>query len=455
MPWYRDAPVPKRPGNESRERRDGCERKDAMNIIDRRLNPKSRSLGNRQRFIRRAKAQIREAVSQSIKGRKVSEVEGSEQIRIRTKNLKEPAFSYGNKQGQRDFVLPGNEQFRSGDEIQKPPGGGGGGGNEGSPDGEGDDDFVFALSKEEFLNIFFEDLELPNLAATKMKVEASSKPVRAGYSNDGPAARLNKVQTIKRSLARRVALARPKREEIEALEAELEKAQAEGRTKEAAHLREELAQLRTRFRTIAYIDPIDIRFNRFERVPKPTTQAVMICMMDASASMTEDLKDLAKRFFMLLHVFLSRHYREVDVVFIRHTSVAAEVDEETFFRSTDTGGTVVSTALEEMLRVVRERYPIDDWNIYAAQASDGHNFHDDMAGCLDLLENQVLPICRYFAYIEVGDGDLGFRRPISLVWRGYRKLRDRIEHFAMRRVNAPSQIYPVFHDLFAKTGKGG
>ncbi|MFK9866762.1 DUF444 family protein, partial [Escherichia coli] len=94
----------------------------------------------------------------------------------------------------------------------------------------------------------------------------------------------------------------------------------------------------------------------------------------ASASMTEALKDLAKRFFMLLHIFLMRHYREVHIVFIRHTSTAAEVDEETFFRGTETGGTVISSALDEMLRVVKERYSPADWNIYAAQASDGDNF---------------------------------------------------------------------------------
>ena len=139
-------------------------------------------------------------------------------------------------------------------------------------------------------------------------------------------------------------------------------------------------------RTIAYIDPIDFAYNRFERVPKPTTQAVMFCLMDASASMTEPLKDLAKRFFMLLHVFLMRYYREVHIVFIRHTSTAAEVDEETFFRGTETGGTVISTALDEMLKIVRERYSPADWNIYAAQASDGDNFHDDMPRCLELLE---------------------------------------------------------------------
>ena len=91
----------------------------------------------------------------------------------------------------------------------------------------------------------------------------------------------------------------------------------------------------------------------------------MFCLMDVSGSMTEAMKDLAKRFFMLLHVFLMRRYRQVDIVFIRHTSTAEEVDEETFFYSRETGGTVVSTALEKMLEIARARYPTDRWNIYA------------------------------------------------------------------------------------------
>ena len=172
-------------------------------------------------------------------------------------------------------------------------------------------------------------------------------------------------------------------------------------------------------RGIAYIDPIDLQYNRFDRVPKPTTQAVMFCLMDASASMTEPLKDLAKRFFMLLHVFLTRYYREVHLVFIRHTSTAAEVDEDTFFRGTETGGTVISTALEEMLNVVKARYSPADWNIYAAQASDGDNFHDDMPRCMQLLDKEVLPICQYFAYIETTHGERFNDTQETPVWQGY------------------------------------
>src|SRR5665213_3659809 len=93
--------------------------------------------------------------------------------------------------------------------------------------------------------------------------------------------------------------------------------------------------------------------------------------------MPEHMKDLAKRFYVLLYIFLKRRYKNVEVVFIRHTHLAQEVDEDTFFNSPETGGTVVSTALEEMQRVVAERFSPDNWNIYAAQASDGDNTASD------------------------------------------------------------------------------
>ncbi len=421
-----------------------------MHIIDRRLNPKSKSLGNRQRFIRRAKADIREAVQDALKKRKVSDVEGQEKIRIRAKSVREPSFGLGSEQGRREFVLPGNEEYQVGDVIPKPPQGGGGRGSEGAPDGEGDDDFTFTLTKEEFLEVFFEDLALPNLVKRKLAKLKSPHPVRAGFTSDGPPAKLAYTRTMRNSLARRIALRRPKSEEIKALEAALAEAEAAGETERALRLRVELEALERRRRLISYIDPLDLRYRRFEQRPQPTTQAVMFCLMDASASMTEGLKDLAKRFFMLLYVFLSRHYKDVDLVFIRHTSVAAEVDEDTFFRGVQTGGTVVSTALEEMQRVIAERYPTDEWNIYAAQASDGHNFSDDMSRCLELLSDDLLPLCQYFAYIEVVEREFARSRFASQLWSGYREIEAAEENFAMRRVSSAGEIFPVFHDLFAR-----
>jgi uncharacterized sporulation protein YeaH/YhbH (DUF444 family) len=416
-----------------------------MHIIDRRLNPKEKSLGNRQRFIRRAKDEIRNAVNEALKKRKISEVESGEKIRIRAKSLQEPSFHLG-RDGAKDFVLPGNKDYVVGDTIPKPPEGAGGGGSQGSPDGHGEDDFVFTLSKDEFLDLFFDDLKLPNLVKTKLKDVRSPTPVRAGYTTEGSPAKLNRIRTMRNSVARRIALRRPSLEEIAKAEEELEAAESEAKPDPArvAALRERVARLKHMRKTVAFIDPFDLKYNRFERLPKPITQAVMFCLMDTSASMTQSLKDLAKRFFMLLHVFLSRHYREVDVVFIRHTSVASEVDEETFFRSTETGGTVISSAFEEMQKVVKERYPPDDWNIYAAQASDGANDLGDMARCIDMLDETILPICQYFAYIEVGT-----HISESIIWTGFSPLTSQHRHFAMRHVSSPGDIYPVFHDLFS------
>ncbi len=424
-----------------------------MQIVDRRLNPKSKSLGNRQRFLRRAKAEIREAVKDAIKSRKVSEADGGEKVTIRSKNLREPSFGLGRGVGNRDFVLPGNEQYRVGDAIPKPQGGGGGGkGREGSPDGEGQDEFSFVLSRDEFLDLFFDDLKLPNLVKVKLKDLKVSKPARAGFSADGSPARLNHVRTMRNSLGRRIALRRPTEAEIKELEDQLSAAEADAPRNESAiaELRRQLEHKRRMRKTIAFIDPLDLRYNRFERVPKPTTQAVMFCLMDASASMTESLKDLAKRFFMLLHLFLTRHYREVHIVFIRHTSTAAVVDEETFFRGTETGGTVISSALEEMMKVVRTSYSPADWNIYAAQASDGDNFHDDMPRCMELLTQEILPVCQYFAYIETAHGERYADTLETQVWSGYSELEDQYAgRFAMRRVTSPEDIFPVFRDLFA------
>jgi uncharacterized sporulation protein YeaH/YhbH (DUF444 family) len=423
-----------------------------MQIVDRRLNPKAKSLGNRQRFLRRAKAEIREAIKDSLKSRRVSEAEGSERVTIRSKSLREPNFSLSRNTGRRYYVLPGNEEYQVGDEIPKPPSGGGRG-NQGSPDGEGNDEFTFTLTKEEFLDLFFDDLKLPNLIKVKLKDLKAPKVTRAGFTTDGPPARLNHVRTMRKSLGRRLALRRPSEAEMKRLEEEVVAAEAEDPRDEAriAELRAQLERKERLRKTIAYIDPIDLQYNRFERVPKPTTQAVMFCLMDASASMTEPLKDLAKRFFMLLHVFLSRYYREVHLVFIRHTSTATEVDEETFFRGTETGGTVISTALEEMLKVVQERYSPADWNIYAAQASDGDNFHDDMPRCLRLLDKEVLPICQYFAYVETTHGERFHDAHETPVWHGYNQVARRHKNFATRRVASPEDIYPVFHELFSNT----
>lgn len=431
----------------------------AMNVIDRRLNPSGKSLPNRQRFIRLAKETIKEAVVRSIRERSLGDVESKEVINIPMKRVAEPRLRHAPSGGDRDQVFPGNKEFVQGDTLPKPKSGAGEKGSQGAPDGEGEDDFRFTISAEEYLDILFEELELPDLAKTQLKDDATLRYHRAGHSSSGSPTNLNLVRTMRRSLARRISLGRPKPSEMAALELEIDALEArDDRDAEAEgdldQLKAKRAALNARSRRIGYIDPVDLRFNRFEAKPQPSAQAVMFCLMDVSGSMTEDMKDLAKRFFLLLHLFLRRNYKHVDLVFIRHTSEAKEVDEETFFNSRETGGTVVSTALAEMRRIIDERYSVEDWNIYAAQASDGDNYASDSRTCLGLLNEAILPICQYFAYVEVYD-----RRQaeiflsnlnVSELWKDYETVCGDHANFAMKRVFSKADVFPVFHQLFAK-----
>ena len=434
-------------------------------IVDRRQHAGGKNVGNRQRFVERARAQIRHAIKESLKDRRIADSDRGETVSIPRDDIHEPGFTHDARTGRREHVLPGNREFVEGDRIDRPEGGGGRGGG-GSADGDGEDSFTFELSRDEFLDIFFEDLELPDMVKARVASERAALPQRAGYTTDGPPVRINLMQTMRKSMARRVALGRPGRGAVEALEREREGlargdiVPADGRPAHAriAEIDEMLARARERRRRIPFIDPVDLRYNYFRRVPRPVAQAAMFCLMDVSASMDEHMKDLAKRFFMLLHLFLTRRYERVEVVFIRHTQHAQEVDEETFFHDRLTGGTVVSTAFEEMLRVIGERFPVDSWNLYLAQASDGDDWREDIPHCCRLLAERVLPLCQYAAYIEVGrdpDAPGGLvPRAESDLWQAYAGLAADERRFAMRRVDAPRDIYPVFRELFARRGAG-
>jgi uncharacterized protein len=418
-----------------------------MQIIDRRLNPGSKSLENRQRFLRRAKAHIQRAVRESSSTRGIKGILEGGEVEIPVDDLQEPSFRRGSG-GLRDLILPGNKEFVEGDKLRRPEGGGGAG-NEGGTDGEGEDTFRFVLTREEFLDMFLDDLELPDLQKQRLAQIAKEGVQRAGYATTGTPASLAVTRTMRLAMARRIALSRPSASEIETLLAEAAETRSDGRKAEIA---DEIAALEAKRRRIAYIDPIDLRYRRFETKPKPMAQAVMFCLMDVSGSMSEHMKDLAKRFFMLLYVFLTRRYEHVELVFIRHTHHAAEVDEETFFRSPASGGTVVSSALVEMQRVIRERYSPEDWNIYAAQASDGDNSGSDEGEVVRLMRNIILPASQYFAYVELGEeqgaSHLGFHPRSTTLWKTYEKLASSGERIAMRKVFSRSQIFPVFRDLF-------
>ncbi|MCK5813244.1 MAG: YeaH/YhbH family protein [Cocleimonas sp.] len=418
-------------------------------IIDRRLNSKNKSTVNRQRFLKRYRKQIRKSVSDAVNQRNMTDMEQGESISIPKKDISEPVFGHG-QGGRRTIVHPGNKEFAEGDRLPRPQGGeGGSGSGEGAGDsGEGMDDFVFQISQSEFLEFMFEDLELPNMVKRQLSGTDNFSYHQAGISEVGNANQMNLVRTMRSAQARRIALGGKKRKKRRALRQQLEllvEPLSESDQLQKLDIEEEIEVLTKKLNALPFIDEFDLKYNLKVKVPKPSPKAVMFCIMDVSGSMTQDIKNTAKRFFFLLYIFLQRNYKKIDVVFIRHHTQASEVDEETFFYDRETGGTVVSSALEMLGDIIEERYPPEQWNIYTAQASDGDNWPNDQPKCHQLMTEKILPLVQYFTYIEIGGN-----QPQEL-WHLYQGIQKDFSHnFATSRVEDNAGIYPVFRELFKK-----
>lgn len=420
----------------------------SVRIVDRRDDSKGKSTVNRQRFMRRFKTQIRKAVADAISDRSVTDLEKGESVSIPARDLNEPNFRHG-KGGIWEQVFTGNDRYTQGDQIGRPSGGsGGGGGGQASDSGEHEDDFTFVLSREEFMDLFFEDMELPRLVRKMLGKAKEYKMEHAGIATDGTPSNLRLARTRQVGIGRKIGMTAESRKALQDAQHDLEVAiECQGEeSDEVAAIRFMIGELRARIARVPFIDTFDLRFNVHQKVPKPTTQAVMFCLMDVSGSMDEERKDIAKRFFMLLHLFLVRQYEHVEIVFIRHHTQAKEVGEDEFFHSRESGGTVVSSALELMREIIKERYVNGQWNIYGAQASDGDNWDNDSPGCRQLLSEAggILSWCQYYAYIEIADSPQG-------LWKNYEQVAAAYEgKFEMRRVKEPADVYPVLHELFKK-----
>ena len=416
-------------------------------IIDRRLNGKNKSMVNRQRFLRRYRAHIKDAVSDAVNRRSITDMERGENISIPDRNTHEPHLTHG-QGGKQHRVYPGNKEFQTGDELEKPKqGGGGGGSGQASNQGDGEDEFSFYITKDEFLNYLFDDLALPNMVKKTLSQTKNFKTRRAGFVSEGTPNNLSIVRTMRNAHARRIGMGAGKRKKLKELRALLEETLTSPTPDQAlvAQLNEDIANLERRLKMVPFIDDIDLRFRNQVKVPTPTSKAVMFCLMDVSGSMTQDIKDIAKRFYILLYLFLEKNYEQIEIVFIRHHTSAKEVTEEEFFYSRETGGTIVSSALKLMQQIVEERYNPDEWNIYAAQASDGDNWDDDSPVCSQILTEQLLPLVQYFAYIEITPNQH------QALWEAYTAITaTHNRKFAMAQIRGPGDIYPVFRELFAK-----
>jgi hypothetical protein len=287
---------------------------------------------------------------------------------------------------------------------------------------------------------------------------------RSGYTNDGNPSQMNLEKSMVNSLGRKIALKTPKLKKIRELEEELanldkffykttkEQKEATEEWVRYQEIEEEIRVLRIRANAISFVDPVDLRYNNFSKKPAPISQAVVFFIMDVSASMTEQHKDLAKRFFMLLNLFVSRKYKRVDCVFIRHHIQAIECSEDEFFNSRDNGGTIVSSAFKLSKEILADRYSPNEWNIYFAQASDGDNWDNDNEELKDIIANDILPITQYFSYIQVGQKRHGYYNSGNLL-QEYVSLQAKYKNMVTKHIEDTSDIYPVFREIFKIKGK--
>lgn len=435
-----------------------------MSIIDRREEYREKSSGSRQRFIKRYKASIKDAIDRSVKDGKgfTDLVGGSENKRKAIKirgGINEPVFTHG-VGGEGELVVVGNKEFTVGDQIPKPRAGSGRPRN-GSPDGDGQDDFAFFLNREEFIDLILEDLELPDLVKKNLLQASVRELVHAGFSKSGAPGNLDIVRTIKNSIGRRIGLHwKDLQDELRVLRSDLETAQGADPVDQDAvdGLEEKISALLAKLRTVPFIDDIDVRYRHREWENRPTVSAVMFCLMDTSGSMGDHEKTIAKMFFFLLYLFLQRNYKNVQVIFIRHTHEAKECDEQEFFHSPESGGTVVSTALDLCHKIIRERFDPAVWNVYIAQASDGDNWDHDTPECREILVNRLLPLVQYMVYVQIDHdwADLVYRQglnasqPVNSLWQLYQEIKGAHPHFETRVIGAKADIYPVFRKLFEK-----
>jgi uncharacterized sporulation protein YeaH/YhbH (DUF444 family) len=416
-------------------------------IVDRRAD-KGKSTSNRQRVLKRLDRALKAQIDKMVAQRKLGETDEPAEVTLARSDVSEPSFGLDPASGAIGRVVPGNEHYRVGDKIPRdPPQGQGRGSGQGAGSGESEaeDTFRFALSREEYLSLLFDDLELPALVKKDLLQIDESKMRRGGVVRYGNPGSVCVVRTFKASIGRRVAAEAQYEEELEEAVAALAVARQSGIASRIEMAELQIEELRARSAEIPFLDPVDLRHRSLVEVHTPSTAAVMFCLMDVSSSMDEERKDLAKRFFTLLYLFLTRKYKKVDLVFIRHTDQAQEVDEDTFFNGTQAGSTKVFSALAKMNEIIDSRYPASHYNVFGAQASDGDSFGGDSTESSAYLLSQLLPFSRYFVYAEVGD------RPAhgsSSLWSAYSAIQS--DHFNMAAVSGRNEVYPALAKLFQK-----
>lgn len=335
-------------------------------------------------------------------------------IKVPIKGIKEYQFIYGKNQ---KGTGSGTGDEKRGDKIGQEQMGKG---KEKAGNQEGEDIYETEISIEELIQYLFEDLNLPFMQRKKFsEIESEKNFKRLGYQRKGIPPRLAKKRSVVEKIKRK-------------------KAYERGKTENENYDEEKRFPFKED----------DLRYYRVREDVRRESNAVVLCIMDTSGSMTLTKKYLARSFYFLLYQFVKLKYVHVEIVFISHTTKAKEVSEDDFFHKGESGGTYISSGYEKALEIIEKRYNPEVWNVYAFHCSDGDNWSEDNKKAVTAAK-KLCETCNLFGYGEIVPG---YYTRMSTIKAEY-NLKVKYPNFSIVTMSRKEDIVPALKRILDKENK--
>ncbi|MDP3277437.1 MAG: DUF444 family protein [Deltaproteobacteria bacterium] len=317
------------------------------------------------RFRDIVRGRVRENLRKYISNGELIARQGQDKVSIPVPQIDVPRFRFGDKSA----GGVGQGSGKPGDPIGEGEGEGEGDGHGHGKAGqnEGDHALEVEVSLEELAQILGEELQLPRIENRGKQQIAASKEKYTGIRRTGPESLKHFRRTFREALKRQIAsgVYSPERPMI----------------------------VPTRD---------DKRFKSWKVATQPVANAVIVYMMDVSGSMGDEQKEIVRIESFWLDTWLRSQYKGIESVYITHDAAAREVDRDTFFRTRESGGTMISSAYKLCAQILDDRFPHQQWNIYPFHFSDGDNWSvDDTTLCMKILRENILPVSNMFCYGQV------------------------------------------------------
>lgn len=314
------------------------------------------------RFKKIIKGKVRDNLRKYVSKGEMPIPKGDGKFKIPMPSINTPRFRFGDK----DQGGMGQGKGEPGDPVDGKPGEGGPGEGEAGQD-EGQKELEVDFSLEELASILGEELELPKIEPKGKKTLESTSDKFTSIGTNGPDSLKHFKRSYKEALKRQVAT----------------------------------GQYDVNNPIIVPIKS-DMRYRSSQEKVENENSAVVIYMMDVSGSMGDEQKEIVRTESFWINLWLKSQYKDIEIRYIIHDATAKEVDEETFFKTRESGGTLISSAFKLCRDIINSDYNPNEWNIYPFHFSDGDNWStDDTKLCLEILNQEIIPASNVFCYGQV------------------------------------------------------